>query len=61
MGLRGGRFELDRPEQLAEAAQCDGTVQGRDQARRLSVTLREVLEVDAPRDRVDSGPGPEKG
>ena len=29
-------------------------------ARRLSVTLREVLELDAPRDRVDSGPGPEK-
>ena len=29
-------------------------------ARRLSVTLREVLELDAPQDRADSGPGPRR-
>ena len=60
VGLRDGRFELISRSSWQKLLVGDGAVQGGDQARRLSVTLREVLELDAPRDRVDSGPGPEK-
>ncbi len=60
VGLREGRFELDRPEQLAKLLSAMVRFKVATKARRLSVTLREVLELDAPKDRADSGPGPEK-
>jgi DNA-directed RNA polymerase specialized sigma24 family protein len=60
VGLRAGRFELNRPEQLAKLLSAMARFKVATKARRLSVTLREVLEVDAPRDRADVGPGPEK-
>ena len=60
VGLREGRFELNRPEQLAKLLSAMVRFKVATKARRLSVTLREVLELDAPKDRADSGPGPEK-
>jgi RNA polymerase sigma-70 factor (ECF subfamily) len=60
VGLRGGRFELGRPEQLQKLLAAMVRFKVATRARRLSVTLREVLERDAPRDRADSGPAPEK-
>ncbi len=60
VGLREGRFELNRPEQLAKLLSAMVRFKVATKARRLSVTLREILELDAPRDRADSGPGPEK-
>jgi DNA-directed RNA polymerase specialized sigma24 family protein len=60
VGLREGRFELNRPEQLAKLLSAMARFKVATKARRLSVTLREILELDAPRDRPDSGPGPEK-
>jgi len=60
VGLREGRFELNRPEQLAKLLSAMVRFKVATKARRLSVTLREILELDAPMDRVDSGPGPEK-
>lgn len=60
VGLRAGKFELNRPEQLAKLLSAMARFKVATAARRLSVTLREILEIDAPRDRTDSGPGPEK-
>jgi RNA polymerase sigma-70 factor (ECF subfamily) len=60
VGLREGRFELYRPEQLAKLLSAMVRFKVATKARRLSVTLREILENDAPQDRADSGPGPEK-
>ncbi len=60
VGLREGRFELNRPEQLAKLLSAMVRFKVATKARRLSVTLREILELDAPRDRPDFGPGPEK-
>ena len=60
VGLREGRFELNRPEQLAKLLSAMVRFKVATKARRLSVTLREILELDAPNDRIDSGPGPEK-
>ncbi len=60
VGLRVGRFELDQPEQLQKLLSAMVRLKVANRARRLSVTLREVLEVDAPSQRVDSGSGPEK-
>jgi len=60
VGLREGRFELNRPEQLAKLLSAMVRFKVATKARRLSVTLREILELDAPKDRADSGPGPEK-
>ncbi len=60
VGLRRGRFELDQPEQLQKLLSAMVRLKVANRARRLSVTLREVLEVDAPSERVDSGSGPEK-
>lgn len=60
IGLRKGRFELNQPEQLAKLLSAMVRFKVATQARRLSVTLREILELDAPIDRADSGPGPEK-
>ncbi len=59
-GLREGRFDLSRPEQLAKLLSAMVRFKVATKARRLSVTLREVLELDVPGDRADSGPGPEK-
>ena len=60
VGLREGRFELNQPEQLAKLLSAMVRFKVATKARRLSVTLREILELDAPDDRADSGPGPEK-
>jgi DNA-directed RNA polymerase specialized sigma24 family protein len=60
VGLRAGRFELNRPEQLAKLLSAMARFKVATKARRLSVTLREVLELDAPHKRADSGPGPAK-
>jgi RNA polymerase sigma-70 factor (ECF subfamily) len=60
VGLREGKFELNRPEQLAKLLSAMVRFKVATKARRLSVTLREVLEVDAPRNRAAVGPGPEK-
>jgi hypothetical protein len=60
VGLREGRFELNRPEQLAKLLSAMVRFKVATKARRLSVTLREVLELDAPDRRADSGPGHEK-
>jgi hypothetical protein len=60
VGLREGRFELNRPEELAKLLSAMVRFKVATKARRLSVTLREVLELDESKDRADSGPGPEK-
>jgi RNA polymerase sigma factor (sigma-70 family) len=60
VGLRDGQFELDRPEQLHRLLAAMVRFKVATKARRLSVTLREVLDLDTPRERPDSGAGPEK-
>jgi DNA-directed RNA polymerase specialized sigma24 family protein len=60
VGLKHGRFKLDQPEQLEKLLSAMVRLKVANKARRLSVTLREVLDLDAPQDRLDSGPGPEK-
>jgi DNA-directed RNA polymerase specialized sigma24 family protein len=61
VGLRHGRFELDQPEQLQKLLCAMARFKVASQARRLSVTLRAVLDLDAPPwERADLGPGPEK-
>jgi DNA-directed RNA polymerase specialized sigma24 family protein len=60
VGLKHGRFELDQPEQLQKLLSAMVRIKVASKARRVSVTLREVLDLDAPQERVDSGPGPEK-
>ncbi len=60
VGLREGRFDLIRPEQLAKLLSAMVRFKVASKARLLSVTLREILELDAPVDRADPGPGPEK-
>jgi RNA polymerase sigma factor (sigma-70 family) len=61
VGLKHGRFELDQPEHLEKLLSAMARFKVASQARRLSVTLRAVLDLDAPpRERADSGPGPEK-
>jgi DNA-directed RNA polymerase specialized sigma24 family protein len=51
VGLRGGRFDLDQPEQLQKLLSAMVRLKVANRARRLSVTLREVLEVDAPNEK----------
>ena len=60
VGLRDGRFVLNQPEQLQKLLSGMVRFKVATKARRLSVTLREVLDRDAPQEWVDSGPGPEK-
>jgi DNA-directed RNA polymerase specialized sigma24 family protein len=60
VGLRVGRFELDQPEQLRKLLSAMVRFKVATKARRLSVTLREILDEEEPREPVDSGPGPEK-
>jgi DNA-directed RNA polymerase specialized sigma24 family protein len=60
VGLRDGRFELNRPAQLEKLLTAMIRFKVATKSRRLSVTLREILNLDAPRERADSGPGPEK-
>ena len=60
VGLRGGRFELGRPEQLQKLLAGMVRLKVANKARRLGVTLREVLGPGGPLDRVDTGPAPEK-
>ncbi len=60
VGLRRGRFELGQPDQLRKLLSAMVRLKVANRARRPNVTLREVLDVDAPRQRVDSGSGPEK-
>src|SRR5580692_828450 len=56
VGLREGRFELSRPEQLAKLLSAMVRFKVATKARRLSVTLREILELDATKERADAGP-----
>jgi DNA-directed RNA polymerase specialized sigma24 family protein len=60
MGLRQGRFKLDEPEQLQKLLSAMVRIKVASKARRLSVTLREILDLSAPTNQVDAGPGPEK-
>jgi DNA-directed RNA polymerase specialized sigma24 family protein len=60
VGLKGGRFELNQPEQLYRLLAAMVRFKVATMARRLSVTLREVLDLDESDDRADSGPSPEK-
>jgi DNA-directed RNA polymerase specialized sigma24 family protein len=60
VGLRGGRYVLDRPEQLHKLIAAMVRFKVATKARRLSVTLREILDPETPRERPDSGAGPEK-
>jgi DNA-directed RNA polymerase specialized sigma24 family protein len=60
VGLRGGRFQLGQPEQLHKLLAGMARLKVANKARRLSVTLREVLGPGGPLDRADSGPTPEK-
>ena len=59
VGLREGRFELNRPEQLAKLLSAMVRFKVATKARRLNVTLRRSSSWTAPR-RADSGAGPEK-
>jgi DNA-directed RNA polymerase specialized sigma24 family protein len=60
VGLRRGRFELNQPEQLHKLLSAMVRLKVANRARRLNVTLREVLEEDATRQQADAGSGPEK-
>ena len=51
---------MNRPEELAKLLSAMVRFKVATKARRLSVTLREIVELDATKDRADSGPGPEK-
>src|SRR5262249_6928989 len=55
-----GWFELDQPEQMQKLLSAMVRFKVATKARRLSVTLREVLDEEELREPVDSGPGPEK-
>ena len=60
VGLREGRFELNRPEQLAKLLSAMVRFKVATKARRLSVTLREILELDAPGESGRFRAGPRK-
>jgi DNA-directed RNA polymerase specialized sigma24 family protein len=60
MGLRDGRFELGRPEQLQKLLAAMVRFKVAAKARRLGVNLRDVLDLQAPLNRADSAPAPEK-
>jgi DNA-directed RNA polymerase specialized sigma24 family protein len=60
VGLREGRFELARPEQLQKLLAAMVRFKVATRMRRLRVTLREVLDPDAAGEPADPGPGPEK-
>ena len=60
VGLKGGRFELNRPEQLHRLLAAMVRFKVATKARRLGVMLRGVLDPGESDDRVDSGPSPEK-
>ena len=53
VGLREGKFELNRPEQLTKLLSAMARFKVATMARRLSVTLREILEVDADAIKAD--------
>ena len=60
VGLKDGRFELNRPEQLHKLLAAMARFKVASKARRLSVTLRGVLDPGESDDPVDTGPSPEK-
>jgi DNA-directed RNA polymerase specialized sigma24 family protein len=60
VGLKEGRFELNRPEQLQKLLTAMVRFKVATKARRLSVTLRDVLDLDSPREAIDASPNPEK-
>ena len=59
-GLKEGRFELNRPDQLERLLRVMSRFKIATEGRRLSVILREVIDGDSPPDQTDSGPSPEK-
>jgi hypothetical protein len=60
VGLRDGKFILNRPEQLAKLLSAMARFKVATRARRLNVTLREMLEVEDARDCPGITPGPDK-
>ena len=60
VGLKEGRFELNRPDQLERLLRVMSRFKIASEGRRLSVILREVIDGDSPPDQTDSGPSPEK-
>ncbi len=60
VGLRDGRFELNRPEQLHKLLAAMARIKVSTRARRLSVTLRQVLDPGQSDDRADLATTPMK-
>ena len=60
VGLKEGRFELNRPDQLERLLRVMSRFKIASEGRRLSVILREVIDGYSPPDQTDSGPSPEK-
>jgi RNA polymerase sigma factor (sigma-70 family) len=60
VGLKGGRFDLNRPEQLHKLLAAMVRFKVATRARRPGVALREVLDLDESDHRPDSAPSPEK-
>jgi DNA-directed RNA polymerase specialized sigma24 family protein len=58
--LKDGRFELDHPDDLTKLLTVMARLKIATKARRSSVRWRDVFCDDAPQNRADSGPGPEK-
>jgi RNA polymerase sigma factor (sigma-70 family) len=59
-GLKEGRFELVRSDDLLKLLRGIIRLKIATKARKMSVTLREVLNGDVHDNRVDPRPGPEK-
>ncbi len=60
VGLREGRFELKRPDQVERLLRVMSRFKIGAESRKLSVVLREVIQRESALDQADSGPGPEK-
>ena len=60
LGLRHGQFQLDQPEQLHKLLAAMVRFKVATKGRRLSVTLREILDLDTPLRKPDPGASPEK-
>jgi DNA-directed RNA polymerase specialized sigma24 family protein len=59
-GLRKGRFELSRPEQLEKLLSAMSRLKIATEGRKLNVILREVLDLDAAHEQMDPGRDPGK-
>ena len=59
-GLKGGRFELGKPDDLVKLLRGISRLKIATNARKLSVTLREMIDAEPRDDRIDPRPGPEE-